>query len=126
MIDGGEILSKATSESPSKHEVISSLAARGMWISMVPDLQIDPPDSQLLYWKGASLCFLNDQIWNLSGAQQGRFLHVLFDLLCKVREGSITPRIAQKISFSAIHLDDCMPQSGGRTVVVFDMAELGI
>ena len=30
---------------------------------MVSDLQLDPPDSQLLYWKGGSICFLNEFVW---------------------------------------------------------------
>lgn len=51
---------------------------------MVPNLQLDPPDAQLLYWKGCSVCFLNEHAWALSGSQQGRFLHMLTDLMSQV------------------------------------------
>lgn len=110
VIDGGEVTATECPEAPSRHDVICCLAVNGKWITMVPDLQVrisdglnqpfafvgshpatrpsaqqlDPPDSQLLHWKGASLCFLNEQVWNLSGSQQGRYLHMLFDILCKV------------------------------------------
>eukprot|EP00036_Acanthoecidae_sp_10tr_P004919 CAMPEP_0182930806 /NCGR_PEP_ID=MMETSP0105_2-20130417/26372_1 /TAXON_ID=81532 ORGANISM="Acanthoeca-like sp., Strain 10tr" /NCGR_SAMPLE_ID=MMETSP0105_2 /ASSEMBLY_ACC=CAM_ASM_000205 /LENGTH=340 /DNA_ID=CAMNT_0025069139 /DNA_START=219 /DNA_END=1239 /DNA_ORIENTATION=- len=120
IVDGGEIGAKPSDSAPSKHEILSCLAAGGKWITMVPDVQLDPPDSQLLHWKGASLCFLNEHVWNLSGAQQGRYLHVLFDILCKLRDKTITPRIAGRVPFSSVAIEDTTPAVGGRTVVVFD------
>eukprot|EP00038_Savillea_parva_P012273 m.203473 g.203473 ORF g.203473 m.203473 type:complete len:341 (+) comp22134_c0_seq1:62-1084(+) len=120
VIDGGEVVHKEEFGVPCKHEVLSCLAAGGKWITMVPDIQLDPPDSQLLYWKGASICFLNEQVWNLSGSQQGRYLHILFDILCKLRDKTITPRIAGKVNFRSVDIADTEPVVGGRTVVVLD------
>lgn len=40
--------------------------------------KLDPPDSHCLFLKGATVAFLNDEIWNLSNVQQGRYLYILF------------------------------------------------
>eukprot|EP00035_Acanthoeca_spectabilis_P017520 m.367910 g.367910 ORF g.367910 m.367910 type:complete len:337 (+) comp16666_c1_seq12:1595-2605(+) len=120
VIDGGEVTATECPEAPSRHDVICCLAVNGKWITMVPDLQLDPPDSQLLHWKGASLCFLNEQVWNLSGSQQGRYLHMLFDTLCKLRDKTLTPHIANQVAFTKVKMADTAPVIGGRTVVVLD------
>ena len=68
---------------PTKHQIISCLAARGHWITTQPDLQLDPPDSQLLFLKGASLHFLFVPVWLLSGDEQGTYLDMLSDIMRK-------------------------------------------
>jgi len=40
-------------------------------------LQLDPPNSMQLYLRGASVCFLFEQSWNLSAVQQGKWLRIL-------------------------------------------------
>jgi hypothetical protein len=40
VIDGGEVVSAESDTAPSKHEVLSCLAANGKWITMVPDIQV--------------------------------------------------------------------------------------
>jgi len=40
-------------------------------------LQLDPPNSMQLYLRGASVCFLFEQAWNLSAVQQGKWLRIL-------------------------------------------------
>lgn len=42
-----------------------------------PFLKLDPPDCRYLFLKGASVSFLNDEIWNLSSMQQGKYLYIL-------------------------------------------------
>jgi len=39
--------------------------------------QLDPPNSMQLYLRGASVCFLFEQSWNLSAVRQGRWLRIL-------------------------------------------------
>lgn len=39
--------------------------------------QLDPPDCRSLYFKSASVTFLNHEVWTASSAQQGRYLRIL-------------------------------------------------
>lgn len=52
-------------------------------------LQLDPPDSRILFLKATSVSFLNEEVWQASRARQGRYLRILMkdlQLLC-----SLTP-----------------------------------
>lgn len=53
-------------------------------LSLFPLSKLDPPDSHCLFLKGATVAFLNDEVWNLSNVQQGKYLYILFptDLNC--------------------------------------------
>ncbi|XP_077150035.1 quinone oxidoreductase-like protein 1 isoform X2 [Ranitomeya variabilis] len=62
---------------PHKHEIISLLAVGSHWVTREQYLQLDPPDSNILFLKGASLSYLNEETWNLSSSQQGKYLHIL-------------------------------------------------
>ena len=68
---------------PTKHQIISCLAAHGCWITTQPDLQLDPPNSQLLFLKGASVHFLFTPVWLLSCDEQGTVLDMLTDIMKK-------------------------------------------
>lgn len=83
---------------PHKHEIISCLGVSGKWITSQSNLQLDPPDSQLLYLRGASVTFLFEQAWNLSYSQQGRFQHILLDAMDKLEKGVIKCKIAKEFS----------------------------
>lgn len=83
---------------PSKHDIISCLAVAGSWITSLQDLQLDPPDSQMLYLKGASLSFLFEHSWVLSRGQQGRYLHILSDIMEKLENSVIRPVIHHTVS----------------------------
>ncbi|NXC64236.1 QORL1 protein, partial [Aleadryas rufinucha] len=63
---------------PHKHDIITLLGVGGHWITMEKNLQLDPPDSHSLFLKGATVSFLNDEIWNLSSVQQGKYLDILW------------------------------------------------
>lgn len=82
----------------SKHDVISCLAVAGRWITCHQNLQLDPPDSQMLYLKGASVSFLFEHSWVLSRGQQGRYLHILTDIMEKLTNLVIRPVIHHTIS----------------------------
>lgn len=73
--------------SPTKHQLIGCLAMRGQWVTSQPKLQLDPPDSHLLMMKGASLHFLFEHVWLLSGAHQGDYLQILQSTMSKLQDG---------------------------------------
>ncbi|KAL5009818.1 hypothetical protein ScPMuIL_012123 [Solemya velum] len=87
---------------PHKHDIISCLAVSGKWITSQFGLQLDPPDSQQLFLRGASLCFLFDQVWTLSYAQQGRYQHVLHDAVDKLHGGLVKVKIAKTVSMDEV------------------------
>lgn len=86
-----------------KHQVISSLAVGGRWITTQHDLQVDPPDSELLSLKCASIHYLFEYSWTLSRGAQGRYLHILNDVMKKLSKGVIRPTVHHTIL-----LDDCI------------------
>jgi hypothetical protein len=75
--------------SPTKNQLIKCLAIRGQWVTSQPKLQLDPPDSHLLMLKGASLHFLFEPTWLLSGAQQGDYLQILQSVVSKLEDGAL-------------------------------------
>ena len=81
--------SPSLSSLPTKHQLISCLAARGHWVTTQPGLQLDPPQSQQLLMKGASLHFLFEPVWGLSGAHQGLYLQTLKSILAKLGDSTL-------------------------------------
>ncbi|CAH2219232.1 quinone oxidoreductase 1 [Pelobates cultripes] len=83
VIDAGVILYKSENSItksqplPHKHDIITLLSVGSHWVTREENLQLDPPDSHSLFLKGATVSFLNNEIWNLSNAQQGKYLHIL-------------------------------------------------
>ncbi|KAL7983581.1 hypothetical protein Chor_000457 [Crotalus horridus] len=65
---------------PHKHDIITLLSAGSHWITTEKNLQLDPPDSRYLFLKGASVSFLNDEIWNLSNLGTALLSYILFHL----------------------------------------------
>ncbi|KAK3749569.1 hypothetical protein QZH41_019713, partial [Actinostola sp. cb2023] len=51
---------------PWKQDIIACLAVGGRWVTSQSDLQLDPPDSKLLYAKCASVSFAFEDVWTLS------------------------------------------------------------
>ncbi|XP_066477305.1 quinone oxidoreductase-like protein 1 isoform X3 [Tiliqua scincoides] len=72
---------------PHKHDIITLLSVGGHWITTEENLQLDPPDSRCLFLKGATVSFLNDEVWNLSNMQQGKYLCILEDIMDKLSSG---------------------------------------
>lgn len=77
---------------PHKHDIISVLGVGGHWVTSQQDLQLDPPDCRLLYLKSASVSFLNPEVWTASSSQQGRYLHILKDIVEKMSSGVLRPQ----------------------------------
>ncbi|XP_069686397.1 quinone oxidoreductase-like protein 1 [Periplaneta americana] len=84
---------------PSKHDIISCLAVGGRWVTSKANLQLDPPNSRLMFLRCASIGFLFEHAWMLSSAQQGRYQHILMDIMEKVATKTIRPNIHHTVSF---------------------------
>lgn len=102
VIDSGVCLEeKAQSEEtkllPHKHDIISVLGVGGHWVTSHQNLQLDPPDCRLMYLKSASVSFLNPEVWTASSAQQGRYLHILKDIVEKMSTGVLRPQPAEVV-----------------------------
>ncbi|XP_067897243.1 quinone oxidoreductase-like protein 1 isoform X2 [Heterodontus francisci] len=82
---------------PHKHDILSLLAVAGHWVTTEENLQLDPPDSQLLFLKGATISFLNEEVWQLSNMQQGKYLHILKDVMEKLSSGTFRPQLDESI-----------------------------
>ncbi|XP_072018784.1 quinone oxidoreductase-like protein 1 [Amphiura filiformis] len=107
---------------PTKHEIISALAVGGRWITKQSNLQIDPPDSRLLSLKAASICYLNDTVWTLSCQQQGKYLHILRDIIDKLADGVIRPNITRTVSLEGVCqiYNSLEGQTLGKTIMIRD------
>ncbi|NWH77339.1 QORL1 protein, partial [Piaya cayana] len=109
VLDAGVKLYSAEDEStsksqllPHKHDIITLLSVRGHWITTEKNLQLDPPDSHSLFLKGATVSFLNDEIWNLSNIQQGKYLYILSirileDIMEKLSSSVFRPQLDEPI-----------------------------
>ncbi|XP_074670382.1 quinone oxidoreductase-like protein 1 isoform X2 [Strix aluco] len=104
VLDAGVKLYSAEDEStsksqllPHKHDIITLLGVGGHWITTEKNLQLDPPDSHSLFLKGATVSFLNDEIWNLSNIQQGKYLSILEDIMEKLSSGIFRPQLDEPI-----------------------------
>jgi len=76
-----------------KYEILRCLGINGRWITSTYNLQLDPTDSRALFLKGASISYLFEHTWILSNAQQGRFLHILTDLMEKIAQEKVQPKL---------------------------------
>ncbi|XP_061090559.1 quinone oxidoreductase-like protein 1 isoform X2 [Conger conger] len=82
---------------PHKHDIITLLGVGGHWITPEDNLQLDPPDSRSLFLKGASLSFLNEEVWGASRACQGRYLHIMKDVVEKLSSGTLRPQLEDPV-----------------------------
>ncbi|XP_013788492.1 quinone oxidoreductase-like protein 1 [Limulus polyphemus] len=107
---------------PSKREILSALAVGGRWVTCKDDLQLDPPNSRILYLKCASVSFLFEQAWTLSSTQQGRYMHILMDIMEKVADGVIQPNIHHTVPFEAVPeaLKNLSEERVGKVVMKLD------
>lgn len=87
---------------PTKHQLISCLAARGQWVTTQPRLQLDPPESQLLLMKGASLHFLFEPVWGLSGAHQGHYLQTMKTIMARLDDKTLKPYVFKTVRLEQV------------------------
>ncbi|XP_006126082.1 quinone oxidoreductase-like protein 1 isoform X2 [Pelodiscus sinensis] len=82
---------------PHKHDIITLLGVGGHWVTTEKNLQLDPPDSHCLFLKGATVSFLNDEVWNLSNVQQGKYLCILEDIMEKLSNSIFRPQLDEPV-----------------------------
>ncbi|XP_003410344.2 quinone oxidoreductase-like protein 1 isoform X1 [Loxodonta africana] len=82
---------------PHKHDIVTLLGVGGHWVTREENLQLDPPDSHCLFLKGATVSFLNDEVWNLSNVKQGKYLCILRDVMEKLSTGVFRPQLDEPI-----------------------------
>nr|XP_042711733.1 quinone oxidoreductase-like protein 1 isoform X4 [Chrysemys picta bellii] len=82
---------------PHKHDIITLLSVGGHWVTIEKNLQLDPPDSHCLFLKGATVSFLNDEVWNLSNVQQGKYLCILEDVMEKLSNSIFRPQLDEPV-----------------------------
>lgn len=88
---------EAQTKQPHKHDLLTLLSVGGHWVTTEQHLQLDPPDSHILFLKAASLSFLNDEVWTVSRAKQGRYLHILKDVMNKLCMGTFRPQMEHPV-----------------------------
>uniref|UniRef100_A0A1B6E8X3 Enoyl reductase (ER) domain-containing protein n=1 Tax=Clastoptera arizonana TaxID=38151 RepID=A0A1B6E8X3_9HEMI len=88
--------------SPSSHDIISCLAVGSHWITTNANLQLDPPHSRQLSMRCASIGFLFEQAWLLGSTQQGKYQHILMDVVEKLSTRTIRPNIHHTIGPDAL------------------------
>ncbi|KAF6737386.1 Quinone oxidoreductase-like protein 1 [Oryzias melastigma] len=104
---------------PDKHDIISMLSVGGQWVTSHQDLQLDPPDCRLLFLKSASVSFLNPEVWTTSSAQQGRYLHILKDVVEKMSTGVLRPQPQEAVPlYEAVVVMETIQRQPGKTAVV--------
>ncbi|CAN9500208.1 unnamed protein product [Ophioblennius macclurei] len=117
--DKGDEPSEDTKLLPHKHEVLSVLGVWGHWVTSHQDLQLDPPDCRLLHLKSASVSFLNAEVWTASRSQQGRFLHILKDVVEKMSAGVLRPRPQEPLPvYEATVAMETVQRHPGRKAIV--------
>uniref|UniRef100_A0A4W5N396 Crystallin, zeta (quinone reductase)-like 1 n=1 Tax=Hucho hucho TaxID=62062 RepID=A0A4W5N396_9TELE len=101
VIDSGVRLHEEEPEArrllPYKHDIITLLGVGGHWVTTEQNLQLDPPDSRSLFLKAASLSFLNEEVWGASSARQGRYLHIMKDIVEKLSTGTLRPQLEDPV-----------------------------
>merc|ERR1712194_423193 len=95
---GADAILDTSGETPDADTMIDSLAVLGRWAHSSPNLQLDPPDSRRLFLKCASVCFVFEQAWGMSSGQQGRLMHIVSDLMSKVRQDEVRPKVQYAMS----------------------------
>lgn len=90
---------------PMKHDLISSLAVCGRWVTSQHNLQLDPPDSETLHFKSASICHLFPDALLLSTYKQNEVIHILDDVLDKANEGILRPHFMSVIPATDLNVN---------------------
>lgn len=104
---------------PTTQRILQLLAAQGAWITS-RSIQLDPPAAKVLLLKSARLVFLFEQTWVLSGAQHGRYLHIVQDLMEQLAGGNVRVNVAQRLELEKISVAyaEVQRQPVGKVVIV--------
>uniref|UniRef100_A0A7S3YBV5 Enoyl reductase (ER) domain-containing protein n=1 Tax=Lotharella globosa TaxID=91324 RepID=A0A7S3YBV5_9EUKA len=116
-----EVVGRMDTPCPVKKSVIiRCLAVHGRWITSNTHLQLHPHESLQLAMRSASLCFLFEQTWLLSPKQQGKYLHILEDLMQGLKKKVLKPLVAKRIKLEEVRsaLKHLRVSSGGGKIAV--------
>ena len=72
-----------------KRVMLECLGTNGTYVTTRRDLQLDPGESKRLALKGASLSFVFEQTWVLSPSKQGRYLHIMNQIMNYLSDGTL-------------------------------------
>uniref|UniRef100_H2YYI7 Uncharacterized protein n=1 Tax=Ciona savignyi TaxID=51511 RepID=H2YYI7_CIOSA len=87
---------------PLKHDLISCLGVSGRWVTSQHNVQLDPPDSELLHLKNASVCHLFPEALILSCLHQDKLLHVMEAVMEKAASGVLRPHLMSVLPASEL------------------------
>ena len=79
-----------------KRIMLECLGTNGSYITTRRDMQLDPGESKRLALKGASLSFVFEQTWVLSPSKQGRYLHIMNELMGFLADGTLGTLVGGK------------------------------
>lgn len=82
-------VSSAEQEQSLRRQLLSCLGVHGNWVTRRTHFQLDPRESEQLYFRGGSLHFLSHHAWSLAGKNKGIQLHMLQDLILKLESGEL-------------------------------------
>jgi len=107
--------------STSLTEIVSCLGLNGRYITSNSKLQIDPPISEALFLKGASISYLFDQSWILSSTQHGRYQHILKEIIDRVISGSLKTKIIGEYPQSKLNeaILKASSDNSGKVIVLY-------
>uniref|UniRef100_A0A673II52 Quinone oxidoreductase-like protein 1 n=1 Tax=Sinocyclocheilus rhinocerous TaxID=307959 RepID=A0A673II52_9TELE len=97
IIDSGVRLYEEKPEAQRHSLIFTLLHYTFNTINFILFSKLDPPDSHILFLKAASLLFLNDEVWTTSRAKQGRYLHILKDVMDKLCTGTFRPQLVDPV-----------------------------
>lgn len=100
VIDNGvDIFGDKDKRLPEKIDIIRSLGLNGRWITRQHDLQLDPPDSSLLYMKAASISFIPPSSLSSLSANKGTLLHIFDEIVNLYQNDCVKSNIMKSVSW---------------------------
>ena len=72
-----------------KRNIIESLAIGGRWVTIDPQMHLDLPETNCLFYKNASLNFLFDEAYEVYGMELGKVRNMMEEALLRLKEGKL-------------------------------------
>jgi hypothetical protein len=86
---GSNITDDGNDHTDLKRTMLECLGTNGAYITTRRDLQLDPGESQRLALKGGSLSFVFEQTCVLSPCKQGKYLHIMNQVMNYLADGTL-------------------------------------
>ena len=72
-----------------KRTLLDCLGAHGTWVTTRRSLQLDPGETRRLALKNGTLSIMFEQVWALAPVKQGRYLHIMHEIMKMLENGSL-------------------------------------